>query len=161
MKSIAALVAVAASALALAVVPATSAHAAGGTSHPASVAAHPAYLHALSDLRAARAHLQKRTGDRRTNWSEATAIAEIDAAIREIKAAAIDDGKSLEDHPPVDAGLDWTGRLHRARQLLSTAHADVKQEEDNPQVRDLQLKALGHIDGAAAAVDVGLAEIGK
>src|SRR5882757_1012988 len=73
---------------------------------------HPAYLHALTDLRHARAHLERRGGDRQVKWDERVAIAEIDAAIDEIKRAAINDGKSLTEHPPVDAGLDWGGRLH-------------------------------------------------
>src|SRR5579859_5428022 len=62
--------------------------------------AHPAYLHALSDLRAARAFLA-RPASVTVKWDENVAIREIDAAIAELKQAAIDDGKPLEDHPPV------------------------------------------------------------
>src|SRR5215469_14998951 len=46
------------------------------------------------------------------------AIQAIDDAINEIKKVSIDDGKDLNDHPPVEAGLDYTGRLHRAKELL-------------------------------------------
>ena len=60
---------------------------------------HPAYLHALTDLRHARAHLERGTWSGRMDREEDHAIAEIDAAIREIKQAAIDDGKDLNDHP--------------------------------------------------------------
>ena len=60
---------------------------------------HPAYLHALSDLRAARWMMQHRPGDAAVSAHEDVAIAEIDAAIGEIKHAAIDDGKNIGDHP--------------------------------------------------------------
>src|ERR1700722_16541124 len=63
----------------------------------AAPAAHPAYLRALSDLRDARAHLERPDGGQ-LHQQEKDAIAEIDRAIGEIKAASIDDGKNLGDH---------------------------------------------------------------
>lgn len=109
---------------------------------------HPAYLHALSDLRNARANLEKRPGDKEVKWDEKTAINEIDAAINEIKKASIDDGKNLNDHPPVDFSKDYWARLHNADDALKAAHGDVKQEEDNDFTRGLQHRAIQHIDGA-------------
>lgn len=108
---------------------------------------HPAYLHALTDLRAARAHLEHGDGGQ-LGHEEQEAIHEIDAAIGEIKKASIDDGKDLNDHPPVDAGLDHSGRLHRAEQLLDKAHQDISREEDNSFAQGLQQRAFGHIDRA-------------
>ena len=108
---------------------------------------HPAYLHALTDLRAARANLQRPDGGE-LREQEKKAIHEIDEAINEIKKASIDDGKDLNDHPPVDAGLDWRGRLHRALELVNKAHNDVAQEEDNAAAQGLQQHALEHIDKA-------------
>ena len=61
---------------------------------PPSQDAHPAYLHALSDLRYARALLEK-PARADVKWDETKAIREIDAAIKEIRAASIDDGKPL------------------------------------------------------------------
>lgn len=118
---------------------------------------HPAYLHALSDLRNARANLEKRPGDAQVKWDEKVAIAEIDAAINEIKKAAIDDGKNLNDHPPVDFTANYWGRLHKASEALHAAHNDTKQEEDNDYTRGLQHRALQHIDGAQNFVDQGIA----
>ena len=43
-------------------------------------------------------------------WDEQTAIREIDAAIHEIKMAANDEGKNIDDRPPVDAHKDWKGK---------------------------------------------------
>ena len=113
---------------------------------------HPAYLHALTDLRHARAHLERHDGGE-LRHEEKEAIHAIDDAINEIKKASIDDGKDLNDHPPVDAGLDHTGRLHRAKQLLEKAHQDITREEDNNFAQGLQQRAMGHIDRAMHEVD--------
>lgn len=115
--------------------------------------AHPAYLHALSDLRAARAHLDKLSPSDHVDNEETHAIREIDAAINEIKKASIDDGKNLNDHPPVDAGLDKTGRYHRALQLLDKAHHDISEKESDEFAHGLKHRALEHIDSAHGVVD--------
>jgi hypothetical protein len=113
---------------------------------------HPAYLHALTDLRHARAHLQRPDGGA-LREEEKEAIHQIDEAINEIKRASIDDGKDLDDHPPVDAGLDRTGRLHRAKELLEKARQDISHEEDNGFAQGLQQRASGHIDHAIHEVN--------
>jgi tetratricopeptide (TPR) repeat protein len=114
---------------------------------------HPAYLHALTDLRHARAHLENLAPTHHMDKEEEHAINEIDKAIEEIKRAAIDDGKNLNDHPPVDARLDRAGRYHRALELLDKAHNDIAREEDDPHVRGLRNRAIGHIDEAHHIVD--------
>jgi hypothetical protein len=114
---------------------------------------HPAYLHALTDLRHARAHLGRLTPSDRIDNEENHAIEEIDKAIGEIKHASIDDGKDLNDHPPVDMNLKHRGRLHRALELLDKAHNDIAREEDDPASRGLRNRALHHIDEAHRIVD--------
>ncbi len=114
--------------------------------------AHPAYLHALTDLRHARAHLERMTPNARVDASEQRAIDEIDAAIREVNEAAIDDGKPLNDHPPVDARMDRQGRLRRAMELLDEAHMDIDQHESDGYARGLKHRALHHIDEARKAI---------
>jgi hypothetical protein len=109
---------------------------------------HPAYLHALTDLRHARAHLENLAATHHMDKEEEHAINEIDKAIDEIKRAAIDDGKNLNDHPPVDARMERVGRFHRAQELLGKAHDDIAREEDDPSVRGLRDRALHHIDEA-------------
>jgi hypothetical protein len=113
---------------------------------------HPAYLHALTDLRHARAHLENLAPTHHMDKEEQHAIEEIDKAIDEIKRAAIDDGKNLNDHPPVDARMDRTGRFHRAQELLGKAHEDIAREEDDPRVRGLRNRAIHHIDEAQKIV---------
>ncbi len=110
--------------------------------------AHPAYLRALTDLRHARAHLERMTPNARVDANEQRAIDEIDAAIREVKEAAMDDGKPLGDHPPVDARMDRPGRLRRALELLDQAHNDIDQHESDGFARGLKHRALHHIDEA-------------
>jgi hypothetical protein len=114
---------------------------------------HPAYLHALTDLRHARAHLERFTPSEHMDAEQQHAIDEIDRAIDEIKRAAIDDGKNLNDHPPVDAHMDYSGRYHRALELLDKAHNDIAREEDDPSVRGLRNRAIRHIDEAHRIVD--------
>jgi hypothetical protein len=114
---------------------------------------HPAYLHALTDLRHARAHLDRLSPSDKIDDEEQHAIDEIDKAIGEIKRASIDDGKNLNDHPPVDAHLGHKGRYHRALELLDKAHNDIAREEDDPAVHGLRDRAPHHIDEAHHIVD--------
>ena len=114
---------------------------------------HPAYLHALTDLRHARAHLERETDSGRKDREEEHAIAEIDKAIWEIKQAAIDDGKNVNDHPPVDAHMDWAGRYHRTLELLDKAHHDISEKEDDGFAHGLRHRALEHIDEAHHIVE--------
>src|ERR1700683_2466093 len=92
---------------------------------------HPYYLHALSDLRAARWMIEHRPGNWARTTDEVEAVRQIDAAIGEIKKASIEDGKNLEDHPPVDERNDHDGRLHEAVDFLKKARQDVGHDEDN------------------------------
>ena len=59
-----------------------------GSARPAPRPDHPAYLHALSDLRDARAHLQ-RPGGGELKDQEKKAIHEIDEAIKRISVALV------------------------------------------------------------------------
>jgi hypothetical protein len=120
---------------------------------------HPAYLHALSDLRAARWMLSHRPGDPAVSSQEDVAITEIDKAIGEIKKASIDDGKNLEDHPPVQGINDRPGRLHKALELLHKVHGDVAREEDDPFTKGLRDRAIMHIDEAAHATEHAIGDV--
>ncbi|MGC1550053.1 MAG: hypothetical protein WA777_16140 [Rhodanobacter sp.] len=117
---------------------------------------HPYYLHALSDLRGARWLLEHRPGDPAVSGQEDVAITEIERAIGEIKHASIDDGKNLDDHPPIDYPHDHPGRLHKAIDLLHKVHNDVAREEDDPQTHGLKDRALMHIDEATHAAERAL-----
>jgi hypothetical protein len=120
---------------------------------------HPGYLHALSDLRAARWNLEHRPGDAAVSGQEDVAITEIDRAIHEAKVAAIEDGKNLADHPKEDAHLDHPGRLHHAMELLRKAKADVSGEEDNPESREMRHRVLEHVDAAMHATERAIHDV--
>lgn len=123
-------------------------------------AAHPAYLHALSDLRHVRALLE-RPARPEVKWDEGNAVREVDAAINEIKRAAIDDGKPLSDHPPIDAHWGHRDRLRHAEQILHKAAADIEEREDNGWAQGLRGRALGHIRAAEHAVHEAMADRGR
>jgi hypothetical protein len=112
---------------------------------------HPYYLHALSDLRAARWMLEHRPGNWTQTSDEVEAVNQIDKAIGEIKKASIDDGKNLEDHPPIDEHPDHPGRLHAAVDFLKKARQDISHDEDNQFAQGLQMRAYDHIDKALGA----------
>jgi hypothetical protein len=113
---------------------------------------HPAYLHALTDLRTARWFLNHQPGDAKVYGDEDVGIQEIDAAIGEIKRAAIDDGKDLNDHPKVDVN-EHGSRLLKAIETLNKAKSDLAQEEDNPTIHELRHRAEEHIERAIKAAD--------
>jgi hypothetical protein len=120
----------------------------GGRLHADVPGPHPAYLHALSDLRLARAYLERWSPDEHVDANEQRAIGEIDAAIGEVKHASIDDGKNLDDHPRIDTHIPRGDRFRKAEKLLEKAHHDLDKAEDVPQSRGLRDRALVHIDWA-------------
>jgi hypothetical protein len=113
---------------------------------------HPAYLHALSDLRSARWFLYHQPGDPHVYADEDVAIQEIDKAINEIKHAGIDDGKDLNDHPNIDI-KEHGSRLLKSIEALKKAKSDVDEEEDNPTVHELRHRANDHIEKAIKAAE--------
>ncbi len=131
---------------------------------PASPAApaphpHPAYLHALTDLRDARWNLEHRPGDAAVSTQEDVAIVEIDRAINEARTAAMEDGKNLAQHPPEDARIERRGRLHHANELLHKARRDVAEGESNPNAVDLRNRVVGHIDLAIQATERAIHDV--
>ena len=110
---------------------------------------HPAYLHALENLRSARWMIEHRPGDLVRSVYEVDAVHEIDWAIFEIRKAAVNDGRNVDWHPAVDARPDSTkGNLHQALQYLGQAHSDVAQAEDNIFATGLRDRAIGGKEAA-------------
>ena len=91
-------------------------------------------------------------------WDEATAIAAVDRAIADIKQAAIDDGKSLSDHPAVDAKENRAGRLHKALAALEKSRKDIKRAgRQQPSPSGLRDRAVAEIDSAINFTKQGIA----
>ena len=120
---------------------------------------HPAYLHALTDLRDARWNLEHRPGDAAVSTQEDVAIVETDRAINDARTAAIEDGKNVYQHPPEDAHIDRRGRLHHAAELLRKARKDVAEGESNPQAVGLRDRVIGHIDLAIQATERAIRDV--
>jgi hypothetical protein len=115
---------------------------------------HPAYQHALSDLRAARRYLNEGMSAPEPVKRDADAATKhIDAAVSEIKQASIDEDKSLHDSYKVDPGLSPRDRFHKANELLLSAHKDLENAEELPQAKQLRNHAIAEIDYAHTIVD--------
>jgi len=108
---------------------------------------HPAYLHALTDLRDARWFLEH-APEGMVSDRERHAMAEIDRAIEIVERAAYYDGKNVYEHPRADAYPDARSRLRRVSELLRKAREDVAEREDNERVREMQFHAVERIDEA-------------
>jgi hypothetical protein len=119
---------------------------------------HPAYLHAMSDLREAYWMVEHRDSvNPMAKAEEQRAGMAIRAAYQSLKDASIVDGKDIVDQPPPDmAFADRRGRLHRAMDLLRRAHDEVNGEEDDPAARGFKKRAIMQIDSAAKATDAAL-----
>jgi len=117
---------------------------------------HASYLSALSDLRAARWLIEHRPGNWERTKNEIVAVKEIDEAIKSIKEAAIDDNKSIDDHPAVDEKTERIDRLHEADDFLKKAHEDIDQENDESFANGLRNRSYEHIDAAIMAVKTAI-----
>lgn len=119
---------------------------------PTASAKWDSYHSALGQLRSARA-LIEHPDSGELHDQEKNALAEIDAAIAEIKSVA-DDGKSLEDHPQVDTHARWIPRLNKAVEQLNKAHDNVSKEDDTSGARE---RAVEHIGQARKFVTQAIA----
>ncbi len=122
---------------------------------------HPAYLHAMADLRTAYwlvQHHEKH--DIFGGNEERAALKAIHEAYQALKVAAIVDDKNIDDQPPADMVWgDHKGRLHKALDLLHDAHNEVAREEDDPAARGFRNDALAHIDKAAKETNAAMHSI--
>lgn len=111
---------------------------------------HPAYRHALGALRVARRLLNVNSNKRGVDNQEDQALDAINAAITEIKAAGIDDGKPMQDSQPLDPNLinDHLGRLHQALRALRDARGNAHTEEVNTAALGLRYHAERDINSA-------------
>jgi len=121
---------------------------------------HPAYLHALSDLRTAAWQVDhRRPEDGQVSQDEMVVRDEIRAAIGDLQRAAWLDGKPIEWREPADAWLPREGRLHAAIDLLRQARSDVAREEDDPRSRPFQQRGLAHVDVALNAAQHAIGDV--
>ena len=109
---------------------------------------HPAYVHALHDLRYAR-FLVARPSYGNVDRFEGAAVREIDRSLFAVRQAAIDDGKDIYALEPTDVNLDQHARLRRAIELLRGARHDITDNvESDPAAIGWRNGAYRHIDAA-------------
>lgn len=136
---------------AIGVLAALSATTALGDSSRPAVDAHPHYAEALTDLRLARALLEVPDQSPGRKFDR-TAVDDIDQAMAEIKHAEIDDGKGLNDHPPLDANVSHRDRMHEVESLLQTASRDLNADEDDKKALGWRARAIKDTADARAFV---------
>jgi len=110
----------------------------------------PHYMHALADVRYARAWLYA-PGSTSALGAEHEAIEHINKAMRDIQRALADDGKEPGALPPTDANLKHKDRLAKAVALLQSAVKDLRGEERDKAARDRQRSASRHVEEALRA----------
>ena len=128
---------------------------AGGTGN-----AHPHYMEALTDLRLAKALLLVQDDSAAGKFS-VTAAGDASQAMAEIKRAAIDDGKSEDDHAPIDANVSRRDRLHEALSLIEGAQRDLQAEEDDKKALGWRARAQKDVADARAFVEASINNEGK
>lgn len=100
--------------------------------------------------------IEHKTGNWEQGMEEHAAVKEIEAALREIKEAAIDDGKGMEDHMGVDERPDHGGRLRAAADYLRKAREDIAHGEDDAFANRLRERSYRHIDEALRNVQAAM-----
>ncbi len=120
---------------------------------------HLGYVHALDDLRTARALLQ-RTGDAQIpNGSQdevSLALANIDEAIAQINTESPDNGKKSHDVSAIDPHTKWSKRLSMSYRMLDQAKQDCGKEKDDSGNAGLQARVQGLIDQAHDRIRVAI-----
>ncbi|MGD0681334.1 MAG: hypothetical protein ABR990_04710 [Terracidiphilus sp.] len=124
----------------LSLAPATLAH-----------AQHPAYLHALSDLRTARGYLQM-PAKPQTQDACNRAVKEVSRAISDMEKAVRDYGNNPKITPPPQGAGSANTPIHSAIRLLKEARADVEHGRDLPENHGLRERSIEHIDKALLAL---------
>jgi len=123
---------------------------------------HPAYLHAMSNLRKVFWLLRHRgPADPMARDEENVALRETRAAYQELLNAAIMDDYDIDARPP--ATMNWydhRGRLHHVVDLLRETQVLLEREEEDPAASGLRDRAIAHIKLAARATDLAIQALG-
>jgi hypothetical protein len=119
---------------------------------------HAGYIHAINDLRAARAQLSAPFQDPNHIQAAHAAIDEINHAIGDLKQAAAMNGADGNEAIPPNTQSDATGRFHKANQYLSSARVDAMAPESNPGSLQSRDDGVRRIDHAIAIVRKAIGE---
>jgi hypothetical protein len=118
---------------------------------------HQSYIHALTDLRAARWLIDQRPQGEQPSDEEKTAMHSIEVAVAVIINADIDDGHYFGQHPePGVDNIDIAGkeaRIERAAELLRKARTDVRHDDDDAFHGGLKAKTIAYIEEAMRSTE--------
>lgn len=123
----------------------------------ASAAEHPAYLHALTDLKRAETVIKARGGSSAMGQHEKYAIENINGAQYGIYQVAPEEQKNVDVlvAADVDPALK-AGKLHDALAYLKKAKSDLSEAESDKSYLGIRQRILGAVDGAIYQVDAAI-----
>ncbi len=116
---------------------------------------HPHYLEALGGLRDARwLVIHAVISDPAQAKEQRNAVAEIEAAIKEINDASIDDGRNPEyaPHAVDNAAISDKNRLKSAMDYLHAADKNILHKDPNAVSENLQISSHAHIKEAERSI---------
>jgi tetratricopeptide (TPR) repeat protein len=114
--------------------------------------AHPAYLHARSNLHVAERIMMSIREEPNVMNDLGAAIERVRQAIRLIDQAAVIDRKDVVNNPPIDTYPDRRGRFRAMYQMLEGAKRDLSQAEANLSAVGWRNAAIGKVNEAEGFV---------
>jgi hypothetical protein len=129
-----------------------------GSQAKAQAPPHAGYIHAINDLRAARAQLMAPFQNPNHIQAAHAAIDEINHAIGDLKQAAAMNGADGNDTIPPNSQSDAAGRFHKANQYLTSARVDASAPESDPAALRSRDDGVRRIDAAIAIVRKAIGE---
>ena len=114
--------------------------------------AHPAYLHARSNLRVAERIMMSIREEPNVMNDLRAASERVHQAIRMIDEAAVIDRKDIIDNPPTDTYPDRRGRYRAIYQMLEGAKRDLSQAEANLSAVGWRNAAIGKVNEAEGLI---------
>jgi len=123
----------------------------------AVAAEHPAYLHALTDLKKAEMAIASRHGDQAMSKHEHLAMQHVQAAESIIYQVAPEERKPVDAvvAADTDPGIR-SGKLHDALAFLQKAHDDMHETESDTALLGERKRALQEVDAAMNEVNVAI-----
>jgi hypothetical protein len=123
----------------------------------ASAAEHPAYLHALTDLKRAEVVVKSRGGSHAMSVREQAAINDINGAQYAIYHIAPEEQKNVDAAIAADADPSLrAGKLHDARAFLEKAKSDCAEFESDKAFLGERQRLLILINAAIQQVDLAI-----
>lgn len=132
---------------------------AGASVGHAAPPVHPAYLHALEDLKLAENAIATRGGDPAMHVHDRYAIQQIEAAQTIIYKVAPEEQKNVHTLPKADASIPSNGgKLHDALDYLAKARSDLNEPDSDAQFNDAKRRVLILVSAAEGQVNMAISD---